>query len=137
LEVMHMSEVNGNVGNGAGTGVPRLRHRRGPGRPFQKGVSGNPGGRPKELQGILELARQHAPAAMDTLLHVAKHGQSEAARVSAAIALLDRGFGKPNQSLDASITRLTRRADEMTDDELAAIAAGGGDDAAAPPADPQ
>lgn len=66
---------------------------------FKKGVSGNPGGKPKELKGIQELARKHAPQALNALVKVATSGRSESARVSAATALLDRGFGKPMQAL--------------------------------------
>ena len=36
----------------------------GKGRPFQKGVSGNPGGRPKVLGDVQELARQKSPEAI-------------------------------------------------------------------------
>ena len=39
----------------------------GKGRPFQKGTSGNPGGRPKVLGDVQELARERSPEAMDTL----------------------------------------------------------------------
>ena len=39
----------------------------GKGRPFQKGVSGNPGGRPKVLGDVQELARQKSPEAITTL----------------------------------------------------------------------
>lgn len=44
-----------------------------------------------------ELARTHTETALAVLVEVAQHGQSEAARVSAANSLLDRGFGKPRQ----------------------------------------
>lgn len=37
---------------------------------------------------------------MQTLLDIAKNGESETARVQAATALLDRGWGKPAQSVD-------------------------------------
>ena len=37
---------------------------------------------------------------MLALVKVATDGESEAARVSAAIAILDRGYGKPRQSLE-------------------------------------
>lgn len=68
--------------------------------PFKKGQSGNPGGRPKELQGIQQLARDHAEEAIKALVSVAKKGKSESARVAAATALLDRGFGKPAQTME-------------------------------------
>jgi hypothetical protein len=35
---------------------------------FAKGKSGNPGGRPKEIKEIQELARKHAPAAIAALV---------------------------------------------------------------------
>ena len=62
--------------------------------PWKKGVSGNPGGRPKAAIDIGALARQHAPAAIAALargLRDAKHYPY------CATALLDRGFGKPAQ----------------------------------------
>src|SRR5262245_14390314 len=70
------------------------------GKPFQKGQSGNPGGRPKEIAEVKELARQHMPAAIETLATIMKNPKaSDAARVSAATALLDRGYGKPQQHI--------------------------------------
>ena len=42
----------------------------GKGRPFQKGTSGNPGGRPKVLGDVQELARQQSPQAIDTLVAI-------------------------------------------------------------------
>lgn len=44
-----------------------------------------------------ELARTHTDTALTVLVEVAQHGQSEAARVSAANSILDRGYGKPRQ----------------------------------------
>jgi hypothetical protein len=46
------------------------------------------------------MAKEHAPAALETLRDIAQSGQSESARVSAATALLDRAYGKPPQALE-------------------------------------
>jgi hypothetical protein len=62
---------------------------------FEKGQSGNPGGRPKAYGQIRDLARQHTDVALRTLVEIAEHGENESARVTAANALLDRGWGKP------------------------------------------
>lgn len=70
--------------------------RSGPrGRPFTKGVSGNPGGRPKVVGPLRELARQHTLEALEVLVHIMRKGQSDRARAAAAEAILDRGHGKP------------------------------------------
>jgi hypothetical protein len=42
---------------------------------FEKGQSGNPGGRPKGDGEIRELARQHTPTALRTLIEIAEHGE--------------------------------------------------------------
>lgn len=85
--------------------------------PFVKGQSGNPGGRPKELKEIQELARQSAPSAIRALASIAAKGKSEAARVSAATALLDRAYGKPVQQIDANIND-ERNVGELSSSEI-------------------
>jgi hypothetical protein len=70
------------------------------GRPFKKGQSGNPGGRPKVVAEVRELARAHTAEAIETLVSIMTDPKSApAARVSAANALLDRGYGKPPQHI--------------------------------------
>ncbi len=49
---------------------------------------------------IAEMAREHAETALGVLVEIALRGESEAARVSAANALLDRGYGKPVQGME-------------------------------------
>lgn len=71
---------------------------------FVKGVSGNPGGRPKAQGDLRELARQHTAAALRVLEKVMNDETAPpSARVNAASAMLDRGHGHPQQSIRASI----------------------------------
>ena len=102
---------------------------------WKPGQSGNPSGRARGDHRIQELARGYGPDALETLAKIAREGQSESARVSAAVALLDRGYGKPPQ-LNTSDPGQLRKAVELSDDELATIAAGGSNGAAAAADDP-
>ena len=68
--------------------------------PWGKGLSGNPGGRPKGHGEIRELARRYTRIALSTLVEIATSGKTESARVAAAVALLDRGWGKPSPLAD-------------------------------------
>lgn len=66
--------------------------------PFEKGRSGNPGGRPKEDNEVKRLARAQGAAAIARLAEWMVSDNPKAS-VAAAQALLDRGFGKPTQPL--------------------------------------
>ena len=71
--------------------MPRGGYRSGAGRPtgsMNKTTS-------EQSQRLSELAKDYTHDALHTLLDVAKNSRSDAARVSAANALLDRGYGKP------------------------------------------
>lgn len=83
---------------------PKQTGKNGNLRPFRKGQSGNPGGRPKLPRTIVELARERTEEAMRTLIDIAGYEKAPpGARVSAASAILDRGWGKAQQSIDLDL----------------------------------
>jgi hypothetical protein len=51
----------------------------------------------KSLTEIRSLARSYTEMAIQSLAGIAQNGESESAKVAAANALLDRGWGKPAQ----------------------------------------
>jgi hypothetical protein len=71
---------------------------RGEGRKFQKGQSGNPGGRPKDIGDIKALAKQYTAEAIERLVYWMRSDEPKAS-VPAANALLDRGWGKAAQAV--------------------------------------
>ena len=74
------------------------------GKPFQKGISGNAGGRPRELHGLREKARERSDDALDVLTSIMNDTTAPApSRISAACAVLDRGFGKPTQYIEQDV----------------------------------
>ena len=68
------------------------------GRPFPKGESGNPGGRPRVEHEIRVLAQQHGPAALKRIIELMASANERVA-LAAAQALLDRAFGRPIQGV--------------------------------------
>jgi hypothetical protein len=69
------------------------------GRPFPRGVSGNPGGRPKGLaRYVRELVGNDGRRIADFMLRVLDdETERTETRMQAAQWLADRGFGKPTQ----------------------------------------
>jgi Family of unknown function (DUF5681) len=101
---------------------------------FKRGQSGNPGGRPKIFTEVKQAAREHTEAAIEALVGVMNNEEATpAARVAAAVAILDRGWGRPETYAKVNHTRVS--AEELTDDELATIATGSDSDNE-PEADP-
>jgi len=96
------------------------KKRRGPGRPFQPGKSGNPGGRPAVVGHIKDLARKQADQAILTLAEICADIEApHSARVAAAQALLDRGYGKPTQYIEDKANPI----DDLNDDDQRALLA--------------
>lgn len=70
------------------------------GKPFAKGRSGNPAGRPKLVADVRALAQAQIEPAINTLVQIANDKAAPpAARVAAANAILDRAVGKPAQAI--------------------------------------
>jgi hypothetical protein len=67
---------------------------------FKPGQSGNPRGRPPLIDDIHALAREHAPAAIKALVDALRDKDRA---IPAAIALLDRGYGRPPQAVFAHV----------------------------------
>lgn len=70
---------------------------------FLPGSCGNPGGRPKGVAEVVELARSYTKQAIATLASIMENG-SERAQVAAAQVLLDRAWGKPSQAVEVTGT---------------------------------
>lgn len=71
--------------------------------PFKKGQSGNPGGRPKGVGDLRDIARQHTGEAVEVLIEIMGNTKAApSARVGAATALLDRGWGRPAQEINVN-----------------------------------
>lgn len=81
---------------------------------------------------IRSLARSHTEKAINVLVGIMQEPKApQAARVAAAQALIDRGWGKATQVIDATVRN--KSAQQMSDDELADIAAGSSEDTANAP----
>jgi hypothetical protein len=89
---------------------------------WAKGQSGNPGGRPRIIEAVRDIARESTTLAIETLRTIAADTDApHAARVSAASALLDRGWGKPLQGVAMMTVAAPRGVREMSDGELLAM----------------
>jgi hypothetical protein len=88
---------------------------------FKRGTSGNPGGlKHKHIGDLSKEARRYAHLAVSTLVKICRKGM-ERNQLAAARELLDRGYGRPLQMIDASV--LHKKLNELRPDEIAALEA--------------
>jgi hypothetical protein len=89
---------------------------------WQSGISGNPGGRSRELACQQNAARLkaagHSIEAIEYLLDVMRDGnETTANRLKAAVDLLNRGIGLPTANVDVDIL-VRKKITEMSLTEL-------------------
>lgn len=84
-----------------------------PGRPFQPGKSGNPGGRPREAALLSKAVRAKLPPEewFERVWELACGADDERVRLLALQTLADRGWGKP--------TEIVEHRGELSDEEYA------------------
>jgi hypothetical protein len=72
-------------------------------RPFKRGVSGNPAGRPKgsgnKYSAIQKLAQLYSTEAIETLVKHMRNVKNPSLSMKASEAILDRGLGKVAQAI--------------------------------------
>jgi hypothetical protein len=100
---------------------PVADKRKAPRTAYQRGQSGNPQGRAKRTPQELDLiaaCKNKTPRALAVLVEIMENGQIERNRLAAALAILERGHGRPIQPID------THHVDERAEETEAQWAKG-------------
>ncbi len=74
---------------------------------FKKGARGNPSGRPKRTPEELDLiaaCKAKSPAALEVIDKLMYGASSDAVKFSAAVSIIERGYGRATTFIDAKIT---------------------------------
>ncbi|MBQ9566200.1 MAG: hypothetical protein IJU98_11500 [Synergistaceae bacterium] len=77
--------------------------KKAPGKPFKKGQSGNPGGRPKADPEAREALKASTKEAVETVIRLL-HSESDKVALMAAQTILDRAWGKAVQPQEVQVS---------------------------------
>ena len=94
--------------------------------PFEKGQSGNPGGRAKvklpDGRTLTDLAREHTAEAVETLVSIMRDQKAPAAaRVASSTQILNRGWGQAPQTIALTEVPTPPDLSSMTEEQLEAL----------------
>ena len=86
------------------------------GLPFEKGKSGNPGGRPKrtpEEADLIEACRTKTPEALQTILELMDESDNDRVKLAAAQYVIERGWGKAPERIELLAATVDLTADDI------------------------
>jgi len=86
------------------------------GLPFEKGKSGNPGGRPKrtiEEADLIEACRTKTPEALQTILELMEGSDNDRVKLAAAQYVIERGWGKAPERIELLTATVDLSAEDI------------------------
>ena len=86
------------------------------GRSIVKGQVLNPGGRPKKTLQELDLiaaCKDKTPEALYVIADIMSNGEKEQTRLAAALAIIERAYGKPIQPQELNVTSVITRIERI------------------------